>query len=254
MVADWNFGCRPQIILYGVLRVFVFDTNALPCHRYVMAIMSLSNVSKSYGELTVLDGVSLEIGVGEAVAVVGPSGSGKSTLLHLMGALDVPSSGEIAYKGDAFGGMNEKQRAAFRAEQLGFVFQAHRLLPQCSAVENTLLPKLATGKASADDEQRAKALLQRVGLGDRLHHRPGELSGGECQRVALVRALINRPGLLLADEPTGALDEANADGLVELLLQLNKEEGTALVVVTHDPDVAAQMGRTLRLRAGRLEA
>jgi len=219
-----------------------------------MAIMSLSNVSKSYGELTVLDGVTLEIGAGEAVAVVGPSGSGKSTLLHLMGALDVPSSGEIVYNGDAFGGMNEKQRAAFRAKQLGFVFQAHRLLPQCSAVENTLLPILATGKASADDEQRAKALLQRVGLGDRLHHRPGELSGGECQRVALVRALINRPGLLLADEPTGALDEANADGLVELLLQLNKEEGTALVVVTHDPDVAAQMGRTLRLRAGRLEA
>jgi len=219
-----------------------------------MAIMTLSNVSKSYGDLTVLDGISLEIAAGETVAVVGPSGCGKSTLLHLMGALDVPSSGEIAYDGKAFSGMNEKQRAAFRAEQLGFVFQAHRLLPQCTALENTLLPRLAAGKASNEDEERAKALLERVGLGDRLTHRPGELSGGECQRVALVRGLVNKPGLLLADEPTGALDDENAGGLVDLLLQLNQEEGTALVVVTHDPEVAARMQRTLRLRAGRLEA
>lgn len=231
-----------------------FDTNALACHRMRMATMSLTNVSKSYGELTVLDQVSLQIGEGELVAVVGPSGSGKSTLLHLMGALDTPSSGEITYNDAAFSGMNEKQRAAFRAQQLGFVFQSHRLLPQCSALENALLPRLANGKASAEDQQRAKSLLERVGLGDRLAHRPGELSGGECQRVALVRGLVNRPGLLLADEPTGALDETNAGGLIDLLLQFNQDEGTALVIVTHDPDVAARMGRTLRLRAGQLEA
>jgi len=221
-----------------------------------MAILTLSNVTKSYGDLTVLDGVSLDIGTGEAVAVVGPSGCGKSTLLHLMGAIDLPTSGDIHYKGESFGGMNEPQRAAFRAKELGFVFQAHRLLPQCSALENALLPLLAPagGKAKSADIERASDLLQRVGLGERMDHRPGELSGGECQRVALVRALVNQPGLVLADEPTGALDEANANSLVDLLLTLNREEGTALVVVTHDPEVAARMGRTLRLRAGRLEA
>lgn len=217
-----------------------------------MATMTLEQVSKSYGELTVLDGISLQIGEGESVAVVGPSGSGKSTLLHLMGAIDLPTTGEIHYQGEAFGGMNETQRAAFRAKELGFVFQAHRLLPQCSALENALLPRLASGKTNANDAERAKHLLERVGLGERLTHRPGELSGGECQRVALVRALMNQPGLILADEPTGALDEANAADLVDLLLQMNQEENAALVVVTHDPDVAARMGRTLRLKAGQL--
>ena len=217
-----------------------------------MAILSLESVSKRYGDLTVLDEVTLEIERGEAVAITGPSGSGKSTLLHLMGALDVPSDGTVRVGGASVSDLDEKARAAFRARQLGFVFQAHHLLPQCTAVENAMLPCLATRSATDGDEARARALLERVGLGQRLEHLPGQLSGGECQRVALVRALVNQPQLVLADEPTGALDQSNARQLVELLLELNEEQGTALVVVTHDPAVAARMRRTLRLEAGSL--
>ena len=188
------------------------------------------------------------------MAVVGPSGCGKSTLLHLIGGLDAPTSGFVRLDGKELGSMSEDARARLRNESVGYVFQAHHLLPQCTALENVLVPTLvrtdpAARKASLE---RAKRLLERVGLGERMHHRPAQLSGGECQRVAVVRALINEPTLLLADEPTGSLDRAGAEGLGVLLRELNEEEGLSLVVVTHSGSLAATMGRTLELRDGKV--
>lgn len=210
-------------------------------------LLELRQVSKRYDGQVVLDGVDLGVAAGESVAIVGPSGSGKSTLLNLMGALDVPTSGTVLLNGRELTGLSDEELAAIRNRELGFIFQAHHLLPQLTALENVLLPVL-TGRA----EERARALLTRVGLGERLYHRPGQLSGGESQRVAVVRALINRPQLLLADEPTGALDHATAESLADLLVQLNREEGVALVVVTHWPALAQRMSRRYELRDGRL--
>jgi ABC-type lipoprotein export system ATPase subunit len=217
-------------------------------------------VSKSYvateggPRLPVLREVSLELGAGETVAIVGPSGSGKSTLLNLMGTLDQPDAGRIWLGGRELSGLNEEELAAVRNRQVGFIFQFHYLLPQCTLLENVLVPTLAGGdpalRQAAPD--RARKLLARVGLGERMGHRPGQLSGGERQRAAVVRALINRPGLLLADEPTGALDRAAAGEMARLLLDLNREERVTLVVVTHALDLARQMGRVLELRDGRL--
>jgi lipoprotein-releasing system ATP-binding protein len=220
-------------------------------------ILKLASVAQRYdsgaGVVNVLKGVSLEVARGESVAIIGPSGSGKSTLLNIIGTLDRPTSGEITLAGQDLNRLDDKQLATVRNRQIGFVFQAHHLLPQCSVLENVLVPTLAgggDGESRRTAPERAARLLQRVGLEARTHHRPGELSGGERQRVAVVRALINQPQLLLADEPTGALDRAAAEQLAQLLLELNREEGVTLIVVTHALDLARKMGRVFALQDG----
>jgi ABC-type lipoprotein export system ATPase subunit len=225
-------------------------------------LLNLAGVTKRYDApgkpagLTVLAEVSLEVTPGESLAIVGPSGSGKSTLLHIMGTLDRPTSGSVALNEQDLGGLDEARLAEVRNRQIGFVFQLHYLLPQCTVLENVLVPTLACAEAARHNGagERAERLLKRVGLGDRLSHRPSALSGGESQRVAVVRALINQPQLLLADEPTGSLDQASARELGLLLLELNREEGVTLVVVTHAQELAQRMGRMLALKEGRLVA
>ncbi len=199
--------------------------------------------------LRVLKDISLELQAGESAAIVGPSGCGKSTLLNLIGTLDRPSSGTIRIDGRDVSGLPESERAAMRNAAIGFVFQMHHLLPQCSVMENVLVPTLVSGTAEGSME-RAQRLLDRVGLTERAHQLPGKLSGGERQRAAVVRALINRPKLLLADEPTGSLNPAGAEQLARLLLELNREENMALVVVTHSDAVAALMDRVFELHDG----
>lgn len=199
--------------------------------------------------IEVLRGVSLRVDKGESVALIGPSGSGKSTLLHLLGTLDPPTSGQIAIAGEAPLTLPEPQLARFRNQHIGFVFQNHHLLPQYSALENALIPALAFPQA--DRRTRAGDLLRAVGLEKRLHHRPAELSGGECQRVAVARALLNQPGLLLCDEPTGSLDRQTAATVADLLFALHRAECAALVIATHDLDLAARCDRRLHLREGK---
>jgi lipoprotein-releasing system ATP-binding protein len=208
-------------------------------------VLSAKNISKSYptprGALTILTDVSLTLNRGEAVAIMGPSGSGKSTLLYILGALDAPSSGTVTIDGQNPFALGEREQAAFRNRSIGFVFQDHSLLPQCSVLENVLAPTLVAppSEASAgNDQARARDLLSQVGLGDRLDHRPGELSGGEKQRAAVARALIRDPLLLLCDEPTGNLDRASADTVASLLLDLHMRRQTTLVVVTHSAALA----------------
>ena len=224
-------------------------------------LLNLVNVTRRYdspdntGALTVLSEVTLQVARGESLAIVGPSGSGKSTLLQIIGTLDRPTSGTVALNGQDLNGLDDLQIAAVRNRQIGFVFQAHYLLPQCTVWENVLVPTLASSEKSLRDGagERAERLLKRVGLGERRFHRPGELSGGERQRVAVVRALINQPQLLLADEPTGSLDHASALQLGQLLLELNREEGVTLVLVTHALDLARRMGRVMGLTDGQLK-
>ncbi len=223
------------------------------------SILELRDVAKSYkldsgADVTVLSGISLQLRNGESLAIVGPSGCGKSTLLNIIGTLDRPSSGTVLLEGESLNTFNEEALAKIRNERIGFIFQAHHLLPQCSVLENVLVPTLASKKKSlrAGAKERGIQLLQRVGLGDRLAHRPGQLSGGERQRVAVVRALINQPKILLADEPTGALDRAASDELAKLLNELNREENVTLILVTHAPDLAAKMQRRIELRDGKL--
>ena len=253
-------------------------------------LLQLTNLSKRYaapggGSLAVLDDISLAVNAGESLAIVGPSGSGKSTLLQIIGTLDRPTSGRVELAGKDLSQLDDTRLAVVRNRQIGFVFQAHFLLPQCTVWENVLVPTLAvvgqasclSSKASKSPESsqtapvatpnetgkmpvplhetsaaRAERLLKRVGLGERLHHFPGQLSGGERQRVAVVRALINQPQLLLADEPTGALDHASAENLGQLLIDLNREEGVTLIVVTHSRELAQRMGRVMELKDGRL--
>ena len=221
-------------------------------------LIELRNVSKSYGTLNILRDVSLGVACGDALAIVGPSGSGKSTLLQIIGTLDRATSGEILLDGKNLAALNDVEVAEVRNRQVGFVFQSHYLLPQCTVLENVLVPTLACSQSEIGDrrseipEARAMRLLKRVGLGERLHHRPGQLSGGERQRAAVVRALINRPQLLLADEPTGALDHASATALGQLFVELNKEEDVTLIVVTHAMDLAKRMARVARIEDGKL--
>lgn len=211
-------------------------------------------VSVESGEdLVVLDHLSFSLEIGASLAIVGPSGCGKSTLLNIIGALDRPSSGRLTFRGEDLAAMDEAALAAFRNREIGLVFQDHHLLPQLSVLENVLLPTLVRGAPASGAEQRADALLERVGLTERRAHRPAELSGGERQRVAVVRALINQPGLLLADEPTGALDAAAAANLADLLVDLNREQKVALITVTHSAQLAERMGRLCELRNGGLE-
>lgn len=222
-------------------------------------ILELQGVTKWYEsapERRILEGLDLVVSSGERFAIVGPSGCGKSTLLNLLGTLDIPSEGKVIVDGTDTAGLGEDAVAKIRSEKIGFIFQMHHLLPQCTALENALVPTLALpnrpdAKAAAD---RAKRLFDRVGLGDKLDRLPSQLSGGERQRVAVVRSLINSPSLLLADEPTGALDEDNAKRLMELLAELNESENLALIVVTHDRSLASTLGSVRLLHRGKLEA
>lgn len=201
--------------------------------------------------LTILEGIDLQVNSGETVALVGASGSGKSTLLGLLAGLDLPSVGSISILGQSLTELDEEGRAKLRAEQIGFVFQSFLLLPSMTALENVMLPAELRGET--DCEPRARALLESVGLGDRLHHLPPRLSGGEQQRVAIARAFMTRPRLLLADEPTGNLDSKTGEKVIELLFALNREHGTTLVVVTHDRELASRCQRQIVMVAGHLE-
>jgi ABC-type lipoprotein export system ATPase subunit len=228
------------------------------------SLLRLEHVSKDFpgpegaAPLAILRDVSLDIEAGESVAIVGPSGSGKSTVLNILGTLDHPTSGRVWLEGRDLSELDEGALAVVRNQAMGFIFQSHHLLPHCSVLENVLVPTLANRAGSSKEpdaaEQRGRRLLQRVGLGERLAHRPGQLSGGERQRVAVVRALINQPKLVLADEPTGALDRSAAQSLGELLVELNREEKVTLVVVTHALELARQMMRRLELCDGQLRA
>lgn len=219
-------------------------------------ILQLENVTKRYGDgassLAVLKGITLDVSEGEAVSIVGPSGSGKSTLLNIMGGLDRPTAGSARLNDSDLANMNDLELSRVRNQELGFVFQFHHLLPHCTVMENILVPTLPS-RAAAKSEgaaDRGRELLVRVGLADRADYMPRQLSGGELQRVAVVRALINEPKLLLADEPTGSLDRASATELAGLLAELNEERGVTLVVVTHSDELAGQMGRHLTLVDG----
>ncbi len=221
-----------------------------------MPLIELTNLSKAYTDpgsgarVPVLRGINLSIEAGESLAIVGPSGCGKSTLLNILGTLDTPDEGEITFDGESLGQSTAKQLAAVRSQKIGFIFQLHHLMPQCSVLENVLLPTLALKSPPADALQRAESLLEQVGLKDRMNWKPAQLSGGERQRVAFVRALINQPSLILADEPTGALDEANAAALTDLLLKLQKSSGVTLVMVTHHRAQADRMGRVMTIHEG----
>ena len=225
-------------------------------------MLSADKVTKSYptprGDLAILNGVSLSLERGDAVAIMGPSGSGKSTLLYLLGALEPPSSGRVTLDGQDLYALGERQQAAFRNRHIGFIFQDHSLLPQCSVLENLLTPTLAATAREAgsdgagEDESRARALLEQVGLGGRLDHRPGELSGGEKQRAAVARALIRNPTLILCDEPTGNLDRASAEAVASLLLSLHSARQTILVVVTHSAALAERFPVRYEMADGRL--
>lgn len=221
-------------------------------------LIELRGVSKSYPgvqHLSILREANLSVACGESVAIVGPSGSGKTTILNLLGTLDLPDSGQLTFNGQDLTKLSARELAKFRNSQIGFVFQQHHLLPQCSVWENVLLPSLAyQAQSPSKTEERAHQLLRRVGLSERVDRLPSQLSGGERQRAALVRALIQKPSLLLADEPTGALDRASASEVGRLLVELNKEEGITLITVTHSNELAALMGRIVTLSDGKLIA
>jgi len=221
------------------------------------ALVLIEDLRKSFQHegrtLDVLKGIDLNIYPGQILAIVGPSGAGKSTLLHCMGTLDLPSSGRIRLAGEELTTMSGSRLAAIRNRTIGFVFQFHHLLPEFNALENVMLPGLIQGRPRKELERRAEALLEEVGLSSRATHRPGELSGGEQQRVAVARALALDPKLLLADEPTGNLDTATSDAVHDLFFQINREHGTTIVVVTHNPMFAERMPRVVRMRDGRVE-
>lgn len=219
-------------------------------------MICLNEVAKNYpapggGAVQVLKSISLEVEAGKSIAIVGPSGSGKTTLLNIMGLLDIPSSGSVLLEGQNLDRLGEEKKAAIRNRKIGFVFQQHHLLPQCNVLENVLVPTLAAvSRAPGEAESRARDLLNQVGLSARLEYRPAQLSGGEQLRVAVVRAMINQPSLLLADEPTGSLDRAGAENLGDLLVRMNRQQGMTLIVVTHSLPLAMRMDRVYSLVDG----
>lgn len=221
-------------------------------------LLQLKNIYKGYGQAgahnfrPVLTGLELEAGAGERIAIVGRSGSGKTTLLNIIGALDVPDKGEVIFDGKNITTFTKKELAGFRNRHLGFVFQLHHLMPQLTLYENVLLPLLARGKVTRQQVEWAEYLIQKVGIWEQRNQKPSEMSGGECQRTAVVRALVNKPELVLADEPTGALDEENAFALSELLIRLSREENLTLITVTHSPELARKMDKRYLLKNGKL--
>ncbi len=219
-------------------------------------VIDCRQVTRTYSEgpekLTIFSDISLEVSAGETVAIVGSSGAGKTTLLNLLGGLDKPSSGKIEICGENIHGMSEAGRARFRNRHLGFVYQFHHLLPEFTALENVMMPLALGGQSPRQTKPKAEALLERVGLGQRLRHKPGELSGGERQRVAIARALVNEPNCVLMDEPTGNLDQHTGEGIRALIQDLRDNSGTAFIMVTHDMGMAKSLGRVLRLEQGTL--
>lgn len=216
-------------------------------------MIKLRDIHKSYGSLEVLRGISLEIPRRQVVSIVGPSGAGKTTLLQIMGTLDSPDSGSVLYDGVNVLGMRDAALSAFRNEHIGFVFQFHRLLPEFTMLENVALPALIAGVSHREANVRAMRLIEYMGLGDRARHRPAELSGGECQRTAVARALVNNPEVVLADEPSGSLDSHNRHELHQLFFDLRRDTGVTFVIVTHDESLAADCDRVIHMRDGQIE-
>lgn len=228
------------------------------CEKIKIMLLQLQNISKGYGEIgthsfrPVLKNLDLEIEKGEKISIIGPSGSGKTTMLNLLGTLDLPDSGKILFNGNDLTTYSKAELADFRNKHLGFIFQLHHLMPQLTLLENVLLPLLPQGnKISKQQKGWAEYLIQKVGIWEQRNQKPAEMSGGECQRTAVVRALINKPELILADEPTGALDEENANALSKLLIQLSNEENVTLIMVTHSSELAGKMDKRYILKNGK---